>query len=131
LSSLLLGLQTVGAGAAKAGPETAQVQFSVDHHFARNSRLRFMTFIYNAARSKDGKSLPNVWIQARILHGGQVVKTIPMQRVTMEPQDIARIPFQGEVPLSELPAGLFTLEITVTDEIAKLSASQQARITVQ
>jgi VWFA-related protein len=131
LSSLLLGLQNVELAKTSGGVAgTPQVQFSVDHHFARNSRLRFVTFIYNAVRGQDGKA-SGVSLQARILRGGQIVKTMPMQSVMIGLQDIARIPFEGEVSLEAVPAGQFILEITVTDQVAKVSASQRTKITVE
>ena len=130
LSSLLLGLQNVGT--TKAGAvEAPQVQFSTDHRFARNSHLRFITFIYNAARSQDGKSQSNIWLQARLLRGGQVVKSTRMQRVVFESQDFARIPFGGEIGLDSIPTGQYILEVTVDDQIARTIVSQQTRITVE
>jgi len=60
LSSLLLGLQAV---AATGGGNAPQVQFSVDHHFARGANLGFMTFVYNADQSQ---SSPKISYQARI-----------------------------------------------------------------
>lgn len=131
LSSVLLGIQNVEPAKTSGGVAgTPQVQFSVDHHFARNSRLRFVTFIYNAARGLGGKP-PAVSLQARILRGGQIVKTMALQSVTVGSQDIARIPFEGEVSLEALPAGQFILEITVTDQVAKVSAAQQTKITIE
>jgi VWFA-related protein len=130
LSSLLLGLQNVG-GAKDGAAGPAQVQFSTDHRFARNSRLNFMTFIYNAARGVDGKSTPNIWLQARLLRGGQIVKTTPMASVPVAPQDVVRIPFGGEITLDSMTPGQYVLEITVDDQIAKTSVSQQTRITVE
>src|SRR4030095_14159597 len=89
LSSLLLGVQDVELRRtgtdASASP---QVQFSTDHRFARNSRLRFLTFLYNAARGESGKSKPDVMIQARLLRGGQEFKTMPMVKVPVESQDL-------------------------------------------
>ena len=130
LSSLLLGLQNVG-GAKDGAAEVPQVQFSTDHRFARNSHLRFITFIYNAAVSQTGKSQPNIWLQARLLRGGQVVKSTPMKSVPVESQDFLRIPFGGEITLDSIPSGQYILEITVDDQIAKTSVSQQTKITVE
>ena len=130
LSSLLLGLQNVG-GTKDGAAETPQVQFSTDHRFARNSHLRFITFIYNAALSQDGKSRPNIWLQARLLRGGQVVKSTPMKSVPVESQDFLRIPFGGEITLDSIPSGQYILEITVDDQIAKTIVSQQTKITVE
>lgn len=131
LSSLLLGLQNVEQTGTAGADGNAQVQFSTDHRFARNSRLRFITFIYNAALSRDGKSQPNLWLQARILSGGQVVKSTPVQSVPLESPDLIRIPFGGEIGLDSIPSGQYILEITVDDQIAGEKVSQRARITVE
>jgi VWFA-related protein len=132
LSSLLLGLQSVELKEAKAAPApTPQVQFNVDHHFARNARLGFMAFVYNAARGQEGKSLPDLSIQARILRMGQTVLTTPIRTVKIEPGDLARIFCGGEIQLGSIPSGSYVLEVTVTDQIAKASASQQTRIMVE
>ena len=132
LSSLLLGVQSVELKEAKAGPAgTPQVQFNVDHHFVRNSRLGFMAFVYNAARGQEGKSLPDLSIQARILKAGQPVLTTPVRTVKIEPGDLARIFCGGELQLGSIPPGQYILEVTVADQIAKTSASQQTRILVE
>ena len=132
LSSLLLGVQSVEVKEAKDGPAPApQVQFNVDHHFARSSHLGFMAFVYNAARAADGKSLPVVSIQARILRMGQPILTTPVRPVTVAPDDLARIFCGGEIQLDSVPPGQYILEVTVTDQIAKTSASQQTKITVE
>lgn len=132
LSSLLLGLQNVQSKDTKGSPAgIPQVQFSTDHHFARNSRLPFITFIYNASRGPTGNSPPNVWVQTRILRAGKVVKSSPMQQVTVAAQDFARIACAGEISLDSVPAGLYLLQVTVTDQIARTTTSQQARITIE
>ena len=129
LSSLLLGLQSVG-GTKDNAAGAPQVQFSTDHHFARNSHLNFMTFIYNAASGQDGKSPPNLWLQARLLRSGQVVKTTPMKSVPVAAQDFVRIPFLGEIALDAIPSGPYILEIVVDDQIARTTISQRTKITV-
>jgi VWFA-related protein len=132
LSSLLLGLQNVELKEAKAAPAaTPQVQFNVDHRFARNARLGFMAFVYNAARGQEGKSLPELSIQARILKMGQAVLTTPIRTVKIEPADLARIFCGGEIQLGSIPPGPYILEVTITDQIARTSASQQTRIMVE
>ena len=71
-----LGVKGVGVnetiGSNSAPP---QVQFSVDHRFARNSRLSSMVFIYNA--TQVGKSFPDLSIQASLLQRGRTVNTEP------------------------------------------------------
>jgi VWFA-related protein len=132
LSSLLLGLQAVERVGTRAGAdESQQVQFSTDHRFARDSRLRFTIFIYNAALSQDGKPRPNLWLQARILDAGRIVKSTPLKSVAVESQDLMRIPFGDEIALDSIPLGQYILEITVADQIAGTKISQKARITVE
>ena len=132
LSSLLLGLQSVERKETRAAPAaTPQVQFNVDHRFARNAALGFMAFVYNAARGQEGRSLPDLSIQARILRMGQTVLTTPIRTVKIEPADLARIFCGGEIQLGSLPPGPYILEVTVTDQIAKASVSQQTRIMVE
>ena len=124
LSSLFLDVQNVAAS------EIPQVQFSVDHRFARNSRLTFMAFIYNAIRAENGKSLPALSIQARLLGRGRVVQTGPARKVELGSQDLARIPCGGEISLNSIPPGDYVLEVMVTDAFNQTSTSQRTRITV-
>ncbi|MDX6531390.1 MAG: hypothetical protein QOH41_3680 [Blastocatellia bacterium] len=130
LSSVLLGLQNV-SGARDNAAGAPQVQFSTDHRFTRNSHLNFMTFIYNAARGPDGKSPPNIWLQARLLRGGQTVRTTPMKSVPIASEDFVRIPFGGEIALDSIPSGAYILEIVVDDQLAKTTVSQRTKITVE
>jgi VWFA-related protein len=130
LSSVLLGLQNVG-GTKDNAAGAPQVQFSTDHRFTRNSHLNFMTFIYNAARGSDGRSPPNIWLQARLLRGGQTVRTTPMKSVPIASQDFVRIPFGGEIALDSIPSGPYILEIVVDDQLAKTTVSQRTKITVE
>jgi len=124
VSSLMLGLENVG-------PAKEQVQFSVDHRFARNGHLGFMAFIYNATRGQGGRSTPNLSFQARLVRMGQSVVDTRWQKVSVGSQDQARIGCNGDIPLKTLPPGRYTLELTVTDELGKISTSQQTRITVE
>lgn len=128
LSSLLLGLQDV---ADDQRNKEAQVQFSVDHRFARNVHLDFMAFIYNATQGQGGRSAPNLSFQARLLRMGQPVLNTRWQKVSVTSLDQARIVCNGDIPLNSVPAGRYTLELTVTDELNKSSASQWTRITVE
>lgn len=123
LSSLLLGLQTVGPAKGDSGPP--QVQFNVDHRFARNGHLGFAAFVYNA---NQGGSIS---FQARILKMGQPVVTTRWQKISMTSQDAARILCNGDISLDSIPAGQYMLELMVTDDVLKTSASEQTRITVE
>ena len=124
LSSLLLGLQNVG-------PAKEQVQFSVDHRFARSAHLGFMAFIYNARPGQGGQSTPSLSFQARLLRMGQSVINTRWQKVSLASQDQARIVCNGDILLNTVPPGRYTFELTVTDELSKSSVSQQTRIIVE
>lgn len=121
LSSLLLALQDVSKG---------QVQFNVDHRFARNAHLGFMAFIYNATQGQGGLTAPDLSFQGRLLRMGQSVVSTRWQKVPMKSQDSARIVCSGDIPLSSIPPGDYTLELTVTDDINKTSATQQTKIRI-
>lgn len=132
LSSLLVGIQEVEATGTKS-EKTAlpQVQSSVDHHFAKNSRLRFMLFIYNVARGASGNARPDVALQAQLLRGDQSIFTAPLRKINIREKDAARIPYEGEIPLNSISAGRYILQVTVKDRIAGTSAMQQTNITVE
>jgi VWFA-related protein len=124
LSSLLLGLQSVGQ--ATPNSSSPQVQFNVDHRFARNAHLGFLAFVYNATANSGSISF-----QARILKMGQTVAATAWQRVAGASPDPARILCNGELSLSAVPAGTYTLELAVTDETSKAGVSEQTRIIVE
>jgi VWFA-related protein len=122
LSSLLLALQDVSR---------VQVQFNVNHRFAQNAHLGFMAFIYNATQGQGGQITPDLSFQARLLRMGQSVADTRWQKVSVKSQDQARIICMGQIPLSSVPSGQYTLELTVTDDINKTSATQQTKITIE
>lgn len=147
LSSLLVGAQVIdkgekkegapagGANGAAAGSGTGaataatgsgpQMQFSVDKRFSRSSRLSFWIFIYNAARAAN--SQPDVTAQVQVFRGAQAIVTTPQRKLQTEGMnDLARIPYGGEFPLSSLAPGRYTLQVTVTDRAANASATQRS-----
>ena len=122
LSSLLLGGHQVGG--AKAG-DAPQVQFSVDRRFPRSTRLDFIAFIYNAARASGGGPV-DLSVQVRVLRDGKPVVAAPARKLTPDATaDLARIPLTGAVTLGQLPAGQYEIEIGVTDNLSKTSATQR------
>ncbi len=122
LSSLLLALQDVSKG---------QVQFNVDHRFARNAHLGFMAFIYNATQGQGGMAAPDLSFQARLLRMGQPVVSSRWRKVPMKSQDPARIVCSGDIPLNSIQPGDYILELTVTDDISKINATQQTKIRIE
>jgi VWFA-related protein len=127
LSSLLIGEITKEAESLKPDPAAiAKSRLSVDHHFGRSSKLRFMTFIYNASRGANGDGAPDVALQLQVMRDDQPVMTTPLRKVQNEDAtDLARIAYAAELPLEAMPPGRYVLQVTVIDRVAKTSASQR------
>lgn len=116
LSSLIVGLEDVGARGADGG----HVQWSVDKRFARGARLRFMTFVYNAG------AVGNLTARVQVYREGREVTGTPFRKVAADAQtDPARVPYTAEINLGELQPGRYTLQVTVEDGAARRGASQQ------
>ena len=118
------GISTLYVGEI-AEAATAQVGVNASRRFTRNSRMRFTTFIYNAGAP------PQLSAQIKIMRGEQAVITPPEIKINTEKvTNVANIPYTGEFPLSSLPPGSYELQVTVTDQTKKASASQQFKFTV-
>jgi hypothetical protein len=112
---------------AEAGG-TSQVGVNASRRFARSSRMRFTTYIYNA---KHGPTPPQLGVQIKVLRGNEAMITPPETKVSTEKlTNFANITYTGEFPLSSLPAGSYVLQLTMTDRIATTSASQEFRFTI-
>ncbi|MBV8858770.1 MAG: VWA domain-containing protein [Acidobacteria bacterium] len=122
LSSLIVGLEGVGDKGAAGG----RIQWSVDKRFARGSRLRFMTFVYNAGAPANLSS------RVQVFREGREVVATPFQKVAADAQtDPARVPFTAEIKLGELQPGRYTLRVTAEDRAANKTATQQTAFYVQ
>jgi len=122
LSSLILGLENV----PNVGDAT-RIQWSIDRTFAKNSRVSFMTFIYNAKSTSN-----ELRARVHVFKDGQSVVTSPLKTVAVNKQpDPARVPFNGEINLAGLPTGQYILEVTVEDPASQKSASQSATFFVE
>ncbi|HWS98982.1 MAG TPA: VWA domain-containing protein [Pyrinomonadaceae bacterium] len=134
MSSLMLGETRQGAAAQvadKADPsELARSLLSADRRFSRESKLRFLTFIYNAARGQDGSAPPDVAVQVQVLRDDKAVVTTALRKVTPG-TDLARMPYAAELPLAGLTPGRYELKITAIDRVGKSGASQRAAFEVQ
>jgi VWFA-related protein len=118
ISSLYVAEVTPGAA-----PE--QLGVNASRRFARTSRLRFTTYIYNAATP------PQLGAQIKILHGNQPVLTPPEVTIATEKvTNFAAFPYAGEFPLSSLAPGKYVFELTITDRTKKASATQQMNLTI-
>ena len=132
MSSLLVGERKPEEAPEKAdAPQMDSVPFSVDHRFERSSHLRFLVYIYNAARGTSSGALPDVALQVQIFRDDQPVVTTPLRKLQTESQDLARLAYAAEIPLKSMSAGQYVLQVTAIDRIAKTSASQRVRFEVQ
>ncbi len=128
-----------------------QVTLNVDHRFLRSSRLRFLTFVYNAAgttapESAQGaasksvpsaagnnvraggavNSIPDLAVQVQVFRDNEPVITNPLHKIAVAGiADLTRLPYAAEMELSTLQPGRYVLQVTVIDRIAKTSASQR------
>lgn len=157
LSSLIVGESKLNAsepppvGPSKSGGEqnfVAELRLNVDHHFARTSHLRFLTFVYNALGTpavvptpqlpKDGigngaiiptsstSKGPDLAVQVQVFRDNEPVITDPLHKVSVEGiADLGRLPYAAQLTLSSLQPGRYVLQVTVIDRIAKTSASQR------
>lgn len=125
LSSLLLRSTRKGESANSANP-----QFSVDHHFTRSGQLSFLMFIYNASKNSTGAK-PDLTAQVQVFRNGTSIISTPVRTLSMESMtDLAHIPYAGQFPLESLQAGNYEIQITIADRLAKTSASQRMKFQI-
>jgi VWFA-related protein len=121
-------ISSLYVGEASQTSEGGQVSVNAHRRFARNSRMRFTTYIYNAAHSS---SAPQLGVQIKILKGTQAVITPAEAKVSTDKvTNPANISYTGEFPLSSLAPGSYVLQVTVTDHTTNTSASQELRFTI-
>ena len=134
LSSLLLGerLRSEMTNAAvPIGSAADAVRLSIDRRFRRESFLRYVVFIYNAARAPADQA-PDVVVQMQILRDRQPVATTTLKKVPVEGvQDLQRLSYAAELPLDGFPAGRYVLLFTAIDRVARTNASQQIRFEIE
>jgi hypothetical protein len=124
LSSIFIGERRAEEAAA---PQ--RIPVSVSRRFARDSFLRYQTYVYNAPR--EG-SAPDVSIQLRILRDGQLVQTLPASKLPVEgAKDPARLSVSGEIALERLSAGRYALQVSATDKRTGASVTQQTDFVVE
>lgn len=133
LSSIFLGERLAGAPpVVDTKPEEVPsgVLLSVNRRFSRTSRIRFMTFVYNA--SATGAARPDVALQIQLFRDDQPVFTAPLSKLTTEGfADATRVPYAAELALDSFPAGRYVLQVTAIDRAAKTSASQRTGFIVE
>jgi VWFA-related protein len=126
LSSVTIGEHPTEKAADQTDASaTESVFLSISRRFARSSSLRFLTFVYNASQGVGGNDPPDVVIQVQIFRDNQPVLTTELSKIdTQGIQDMKRLPFAADIPLTSMPSGRYRLQVTVVDRIAKTSASQ-------
>jgi hypothetical protein len=131
LSSLFIS--ELKAGQTQTDEEALKLpNMSIDRRFANTSKLLFLTYVYNAAKNPAGGNAPDVAIQIQVLSDTKPILKTSLLKVSTEGlTDLSRIPYSAAIPLTNMPAGRYQLQITVTDRVAKTSATQQVNIEIQ
>ena len=126
LSSLLIGERELTNTAGRDAGQFQKAQLKIDRRFLHGSRLRFLTFIYNAGRGTGGQS-PLLNARVDLFRGNQTVVSTPTFVVeTRDVDDPARILYAGELNFASLAKGRYRIRVTVIDLSAKAYASQEA-----
>ncbi len=131
LSSVFIGgriIKEANDTSTSSAPE--QVIVNADHHFARTSQLRLLTFVYNATRTADKP--PDIGLQVQIFRDDQPIVTAPVTKVATDGiTDLTRLPYSAEIALGKMSAGQYALQVTVIDRTAKTSASQRVNFVIE
>ena len=126
LSSLVLGERDPGGSEAQA----EKAQLKVDKRFLRNSRLRVLAYIYNASTDSSGQPA-RLTARIDIYSGNKAVVSTPTFAVDRSnAPDQTRIPYAGELNLSNLSKGHYRLRLTVIDLNTKSFTSQQTNFQI-
>jgi hypothetical protein len=132
MGSLILGERKPGADEGKKSDALVEgVTVSVDRRFERSSYMRFLVYIYNAARAAAANAQPDVTLQVQIFRGDQLLITMPPRQISTESQDPTHLAYAAEIPLQGLNAGQYILQVTAIDRVAKTDASQRVTFEVQ
>ena len=128
LSSLFLGNRPASDGKADAA-NTSQVIVEPDRRFARNSRVRFLVYAYNAALDAGR---PDVAVQVQIFRDDQPVVTRPIFKLDANAAaDPARLSYGEDIALADLPVGRYALQVTAIDRVGKATASRRINFIVR
>ncbi|HEX8456840.1 MAG TPA: VWA domain-containing protein [Pyrinomonadaceae bacterium] len=132
MSSIFLGEHTNRETApAKDAPTDAALPavITVNRRLARTSRLRFFTYIYNAARA-NGQ--PDIALQVQVFRDDQPVITAPLRKLATDGMtDLTSLPYAAELSMSALTSGSYAIQITAIDRVSKTTASQRAKFMVE
>ncbi|MGI9105756.1 MAG: VWA domain-containing protein [Pyrinomonadaceae bacterium] len=132
LSGLLVTERRRANAAPANGAAANQVPdiLRVERRFARSSRIFLQLYIYNAARAAGGA--PDVEMEIKVLNAGRVVLNAPPHKVAPAgASDLARIFYAAEVPLANMPPGVYLLQVTATDRLGRTNATRELDFTVE
>lgn len=130
LSSLMLNEHTEADDEEEAS-EKIGMRKGVAQRFARDARLRFLTYVYNAAPVAANDNEPDLNVDVKILRGNQPILSPAFREVVIDRGTNAKsFPYVAEIPLAGLQAGEYTLHVTVTDLTTRASATQQITFVV-
>jgi VWFA-related protein len=128
-----LALSSLFISEKKATAEAASDESALNttRRFARSSKLLLQLYLYNAALSPQTKQ-PDLTLEIQVLRQTQSVLSAPTHAVALtNTNDLARIPYAAEIPLRGLAPGVYTLQITATDRVKKLSEIQSITFVVE
>ncbi|HEV2801370.1 MAG TPA: VWA domain-containing protein [Pyrinomonadaceae bacterium] len=132
MSSIFLGEHTnkETAPVKDAEADTAlPVVITINRRLARTSRLRFFTYIYNAARA-NGQ--PDIALQVQVFRDDQPVITAPLRKLATDGMtDLSSLPYAAELSMSALASGSYALHITAIDRVSKTTTTQRAKFMVE
>lgn len=110
LSSLFLDSQEVMGKDGKT-----QVQFSIDHRFARPLQFNFVAFIYNSSKPEKDKPSLTAHIEVFDARGRRIINS-PVRRLEVQSVgDISHIPLKGAIKQEAAAVGRYLLRVTVND----------------
>jgi hypothetical protein len=126
LSSLLIGERDINPAAASKTANAQKAQLKIDKRFLQNSRMRVLTFIYNASADAANPA-PKLSARIDVFRGNKAIVSTPTFIVdTKNAEDLARIPYAGELNLASLSHGRYRIRVTIIDLAAKAFANQEA-----
>jgi VWFA-related protein len=126
LSKGRLNLSSIVVG--EASNQTSQARLSVSRTFSRNSKLRFLTYIYNVSRGPGSRGSPDVAVQLQLVRDDKIISTSPLTKISLTGlDDLDRIPYAAGLSLHLLTPGRYLLVINATDNATKSSASQSIK----
>jgi VWFA-related protein len=129
------------------GNPLKDLRLSIERRFSRDSQLRFLILIYNAATASAQSSgaelpsaspkavappaVPDLAVQVQVFRDDQPVITSPTRKIDIEGvQDLSRVPYGANIPLEGLQSGSYELRVVVIDRIAKTTAAENFKFQV-